>query len=231
MNVTRATVLASFRSSAEAEAARRHLEELGVPAGQVDVAARGVRPVEVVTDPRSYALATAEGAIVGGVLGLVAGLLAALLPVGALVPALAAALGGLAGVVAGAALGAFAHAAVGWRAELVLRSTFDADGYDLVAAPRWTWSAPPACSGPTRSSAWSRPRPRPRRRDDPRWPDGSPDDGGRARPPVLSWRGWWGGRVRGRRRRGRQGRAAPRPRRRRARPGCGRWGGGRRRGG
>ncbi len=135
MNVTRATVLASFRSWEEAEAARRHLEELGVPAGQVDVAARGVRPVEVVTDPRSYALATAEGAIVGGVLGLVAGLLAALLPVGALVPALAAALGGLAGVVAGAALGAFAHAAVGWRAELVLRSTFDADGYDLVAGP------------------------------------------------------------------------------------------------
>ncbi len=71
----------------------------------MDVAARGVRPVEIVTDPRSSALATAEGAIVGGGLGLVA----ALFPIDALAPALA----GLAGVVAGAALGAFAHAAVG----------------------------------------------------------------------------------------------------------------------
>jgi len=135
MDLTRATVLASFRSWEEAEAARRHLDGLGVPAAQVDVSARGVRPVEVVTDPRSYALATAEGAVVGGMLGLVAGLVAALFPVGALTPALAGVLAGLAGVVAGAALGALAHAAVGWRAELAVRSTFDADRYDLVAGP------------------------------------------------------------------------------------------------
>lgn len=130
-----ATVVASFHTLDEAVEARRYLAGYGLSEEGLDLAARGLRPIELVHDPRTYALAALEGTAVGGALGALTGLLLALGGLPAL-PGVALVLGAaLIAAVLGGLLGAFAHALVGLPRALVARTSIRADHYDLVAVP------------------------------------------------------------------------------------------------
>jgi hypothetical protein len=130
------TLVASFSTYREAEAAVDHLSDHGFPVQRVTIVGEGVRIVERVTGPMHYRRAALHGAIGGLVAGGLFGwLFGAFDWVDPLVSAVELALLGVAfGVVLGALAGVFLHAIVsGGRRDFQSVKAMEAERYDILA--------------------------------------------------------------------------------------------------